>query len=64
MDPNLLPLVLLDPRLAQELGLAVYLSAARAAVGGLAVSAHREVSRLVCLDVQDRVEDDHTLDCR
>ena len=33
-------------------------------MGRLAVPAHREVPRLVCLDVQDRVQDDHPFDGR
>jgi hypothetical protein len=64
VNPDVLSLIFLDPRLAQELRLAVDLRATRAAVGSLAVPAHREVPRLVSLDVQDRVEDDHPLDGR
>jgi hypothetical protein len=64
MDSDLLPLVLLDPRLAQELGLTVYLRAARTTVGGFAIPAHRKIPGLVRLYVQHRVEDNHALDGR
>src|ERR687897_485794 len=56
------PIVLLDARLAQKLGPAVYLGAARAAVGRLAVPAHREVRGLLGLYREHGVEDDHAFD--
>jgi hypothetical protein len=61
-DVDLRSLVLLHARLAHQLGAAVDLRAARPAVGGLAVPAHREVAGLVRLHVEDRVEDHHPLD--
>src|SRR5918911_1796570 len=64
VDPYLPSLELLDARLAHQLGPAVDLRAARAAVGCLAVPAHRQVACLVRLYVENRVEDDHPLDQR
>src|SRR5829696_7104806 len=58
------PVVLLDAGLAQQLGPAVDLRAARAAVGGLAVPSHRKVGGLLRLYSEHRVEDDHALDQR
>ena len=58
----LCPLVLLDARLAQELGPAVDLGATRAAVGRLAVPAHREIRGLLGLDREHGVENDHAFD--
>src|SRR5918998_5546226 len=58
------PFVLLDARLAQQLGPAVDLGATRAAVGRLAVPAHRKIGSLLCLDREYCVEYDHALDQR
>src|SRR5829696_48452 len=63
-DVDLSPVELLHARLAKQLGPAVDLRAARAAVGGLAVPAHRQVGGLLGLDGEHSVEDDHTLDQR
>src|ERR671912_1066090 len=58
------PIVLLDARLAQKLGPAVYLGATRAAVGRLAIPAHRKIGGLLSLYREHRVENDHALDQR
>src|SRR5215210_7520674 len=63
-DVYLSPVVLLNARLAQELGPAVDLSATRAAVGRLAVPAHRQVGGLLGLYREHGVEDYHALDQR
>src|ERR671916_980945 len=58
------PIVLLDASLAKQLGPAVDLGATRAAVGRLAVPAHRKIGGLLCLDREYCVEYDHALDQR
>src|SRR5215211_7306018 len=60
----LFPIVFLDALLAQEFGTAVDLRATRAAVGSLAVPAHRQVGSLLGLYREHGVEDDHALDQR
>src|SRR5215210_8295407 len=55
-------IVFLYARLAQELGPAVDLGATRAAVGRLAVPAHRKIGGLLSLYCEHGVEDDHALD--
>src|SRR5215210_206611 len=60
-DVYLSPLVLFDARLAEQLGPAVDLGAARAAVGRLAVPAHRQVGGLLGLYREHGVEDNHAL---
>src|SRR5215212_3175964 len=63
-DVDLSPIVLLYAGFTEQLGPAVDLRAARAAVGGLAVPAHRQVGGLLRLNCEHRVEDDHALDQR
>src|SRR5215208_538474 len=60
-DVYLSSVVFFDARLAQELGPAVDLRAARAAVGRLAVPAHSKVGGLLGLYREHGVEDDHAL---
>src|SRR6266542_561212 len=50
---------MLEARLANERGLAVHLGAARAALRGLAVPAHREVGGAVALDPVDGIQHHH-----
>src|SRR5215210_6647368 len=63
-DVDLSLTIFLHPRLAEQFGSAVDLRAARAAVGGLAVPAHRQVRGLPGLDREHRIQDDHALDKR
>src|ERR687898_2397694 len=58
------PIVLLDASLAKQLGAAVDLGATRAAVGRLAVPAHRKIGGLLGLYRQHGVEHDHALNKR